>query len=98
MVLYNDTDPVELATQSWIMYSVGMTLIVLRMGAQIKRHGLKGLKPDDYVMCLTAVRWFQTSHLVLLSNCVLLSTVLLHSYDYHPDRFGFWCWRKRFYR
>lgn len=55
MVLHNDTDPVELAIESWIMYSVGMALIVLRMGAQIKRHGLKGLKPDDYVMCLTAV-------------------------------------------
>lgn len=57
MVLHNDTDPVELAIEAWIMYSVGMALIVLRMGAQIKRHGLKGLKPDDYVMCLTAVRW-----------------------------------------
>ena len=62
MVSHNDTDPVELATQSWIMYSVGMALIVLRMGAQIKRHGLKGLKPDDYLMCLIAVRWSLDSH------------------------------------
>ncbi|KAL5322936.1 hypothetical protein ACEPPN_010916 [Leptodophora sp. 'Broadleaf-Isolate-01'] len=54
MVLHNDTDPAELAIEAWIMYSVGMALIVLRMGAQIKRHGWKGLKPDDYVMCLTA--------------------------------------------
>lgn len=58
MVLHNDTDPAELAIEAWIMYSVGMALIVLRMGAQIKRHGWKGLKPDDYVMCLTAVSWF----------------------------------------
>ncbi|KFZ16484.1 hypothetical protein V501_02224 [Pseudogymnoascus sp. VKM F-4519 (FW-2642)] len=68
MVLHNDTDPVELATQSWIMYSVGMALIVLRMGAQIKRHGLKGLKPDDYLMCLTA--GFYTALIVTLIGSV----------------------------
>jgi hypothetical protein len=58
MVLNNDTDPVEFAIQAWIMYSVGMAVILLRMAAQLKRHGRKGLQPDDYVMCLTAVRHY----------------------------------------
>jgi hypothetical protein len=50
-----DTDPVELHKQAWIMYAVGIAVIVLRLGAQIKRQGIKHLVPDDYVMVLAAV-------------------------------------------
>lgn len=41
MALHCDNDLVEMFTESWIMCSSEIAPIVLRMGAQIKRHGLK---------------------------------------------------------
>ncbi|KAF4628007.1 hypothetical protein G7Y89_g10145 [Cudoniella acicularis] len=50
-----DFDPAfvhALAVQSWSLYSVGMSLILLRMYARISRLGFKGLQLDDYLMML----------------------------------------------
>lgn len=41
MALHNDNDLEDLFTESWIMCSFEIALIVLRMGAQIKCHSLK---------------------------------------------------------
>lgn len=46
----------ELARTTWGFYSVGISIIALRMYAQVHRLGLKGLRADDYLMFLAAVR------------------------------------------
>lgn len=50
-----DTNPADLKKQAYIMYSVGMSMIVLRMLAQINRVGWRRISWDDYVMILSGV-------------------------------------------
>ncbi|KAJ5035578.1 uncharacterized protein L3040_008044 [Drepanopeziza brunnea f. sp. 'multigermtubi'] len=50
-----DLDPAfvhALAAQSWVLYGVGMFLLLLRIYARIHRLGIKRLQTDDYLMLL----------------------------------------------
>lgn len=42
----------ELSKQSWSLFAFGMFFILLRFYARIKRLGVRGLQPDDYLMML----------------------------------------------
>lgn len=55
----------QLAIQSWIAFTIGILVILLRMYARIRRLGTKGLQLDDYLMMLAA--FFYTTLVVCLN-------------------------------
>lgn len=46
----------DFTTEAFTLLGVGVTLIFLRTYARLTTVGLKGMKPDDYIMLLAAVR------------------------------------------
>lgn len=50
-----DTDPDDLARQAWIMYSIGIAMIVARTASQVNRVGWKRIALDDYMMVFSGV-------------------------------------------
>ncbi|RDW77969.1 hypothetical protein BP5796_05821 [Coleophoma crateriformis] len=47
-----DISPKDLARQAWLMYSIGISMIVARVVSQIMRVGWKRIAVDDYMMLL----------------------------------------------
>jgi hypothetical protein len=46
----------DFTTEAFTLLGVGVTIIFLRTYARLTTVGFKGMKPDDYIMLLAAVR------------------------------------------
>ncbi|KAF2146511.1 uncharacterized protein K452DRAFT_294079 [Aplosporella prunicola CBS 121167] len=57
MASFDDDFQTALATESWCLYSIGISIIFFRMYARTSRIGFKKLQADDYVMVLAAA-WY----------------------------------------
>ncbi|GAB7349123.1 hypothetical protein MBLNU459_g8069t1 [Dothideomycetes sp. NU459] len=62
---FDDSFQKELATESWTLYSIGMLFIILRTYSRIRRNGIRGLSPDDYLIWVAAA--FYTMLVVCLN-------------------------------
>ncbi|KAL1305069.1 hypothetical protein AAFC00_002006 [Neodothiora populina] len=71
----------ELTRESWTMYALGMLFIMLRSFARIRRNGIKGLAPDDYLM------WVAAGWYTILVVCLNVIAAGGGSNLYPPDEF-----------